>query len=358
MSWTGPSAIVLPPDLVYIEGGLQGTVTLNATNTRVAWLFRALSSGNIQSVYIRTNTVTSSQSLKVGIQSVASGDPTGTWLGATATGYGTIATPASSTTYNVSLSESVAQTAETIYALVVEWTSTTGTVAVVVQDSTVGVPTQADNSQYRLTYTSGAWVKTVTSAGATNGLAFGIKTDGASWWLPFCAMPWMTSGIVNSGSYGSSSTPDEHGNKLTLPAGNLVGLWVASDLDGAADIVCYDNAGSVVKSVSLDPAQRALTSYANFCVRFPGIAIAEGTYRIIMKPTTTTTVTRFLATYDSSQDNGRSMGTNCCHTSRTDAGAWTDTAAAQMVIGTLVEPTIGGGSASSRMVNVRGGADQ
>ena len=346
MTWTSPVALILPPDQIYTEGGLQTTVSLSATNTRQAFLFRARSDASVQSVFFRTGTVTTSQSLTLSVQSVdATSQPSrasGTILGATSNGSGTVASPAASTLYEVTLGETVALTAGTQYAVVVEWTSTTGTAQIVVHVNTGFMPLgRSSVFVHRQTYISGAWGTPVWQTLGV-GFAIGVRTDAANWWMPEFAMP--GSSVVVNTTYGSTSSPDEYGNKLYLPAGDVTGLWVASDQDGGGTVVLYDNSDNVVVSATIVPNERGNSGYG--CCLYPvaPTAITEGWYRVTQKPDTTTTVSRFICTYTSNQQDGRAMGSNCCLTQRTDNGAWTDTATGQMMIGVEMDPTFGAGS--------------
>lgn len=352
-------ALILPPDQIYTEGGLQTTVTLNTTNTRQAFLFRAKANANAVSVFFRTNVVSTSQSLKISIQSVDATSqpsrPSGTILGATANGFGTVASPAANTLYEVTLGETVALTAGTQYAVVIEWTSTTGSLQIAVASSTNFTPIgRASLFVNRQTYVSGAWGTPVTS-GASAGFSVGVRTDAANWWMPEFTMP-GSSMSINS-TYGSTSSPDEFGNKIYLPSGNVTALWVASDADGTGSMVLYDNSNNTVVSATIAPNERGIGAYSSCFYPVAPTAITEGWYRVTQKPDTTTTVSRFVCAYTANQENGRAMGANCHLTQRTDNGSWTDTTTSMMMIGVEMEPTFGS-SGSVRSVNIRGGADQ
>lgn len=353
MTWTSPVALILPPDQIYTEGGLQTVVTLNATNTKQAFVFSARADANAVSVFFRTNSVTTSQSVTVSIQSVnATSQPSrasGTILGATSNGYGTQATIAANTLYEVTLGETVALTTGTQYAVVIEWTSTTGTAQIVVHVNTGFMPLgRSSVFAHRQTYTSGAWGTPAWPIPGV-GFAIGVRTDAANWWMPEFAMP--GSSVATNSAYGSTSSPDEYGNKLYLPAGDVTGLWVASDQDGTGTVVVYDNSDNVVVSATIVPNERGTSAYGSCLYPVAPTAITEGWYRVTQKPDTTTTVSRFICTYTSNQQDGRSMGSNCCLTQRTDNGAWTDTATSQMMIGVEMEPTFGSGSGGGMIVH-------
>lgn len=360
MTWNSPVALILPPDLIYTEGGLQSYVNLNTTNTKQAFIFQAKNSANVQSLFFRTGGASSVQPISVSLQSVDSTSyppkPSGTILGATNNGYGTVASPAATTTYEVTLGETVAVTAGTEYAFVVEWTSTAGGFLQIATGVNISMLPLGRASVFnmRQTYASGSWGNPA-SYGAGGGVPIGIKTDAANWWMPGFVMPGPSNSMNTT--YSSSSNPDEFGNKLYLPSGDLTGLWVVSDQDGTGTVVLYDNADNVIVSATIVPNERGTNGYSCCFYQVSPVAITEGWYRVTQKPDTTTTVSRFVCAYTANQENGRAMGANCHLTQRTDNGSWTDTTTSMMMIGVEMEPTFGS-SGSVRSVNIRGGADQ
>lgn len=359
MPWTSPVSLVLPPDIIYVEGGLQSATTLNATTTRLAFTWKARKTTTVSALYIRVTSVTTAQSLRVSLQGTTGGPPptpTGTVLGATNNGFGTIASPAASTTYEVTLGETVSITQGTVYAVVIEWTSTTGNLQVARRYNTSWqLPGRANVFCAQLTFASSAWSFVEnTNQGVTP--VFAVKTSDSNWWMPDVAMPPVTSIVANNG-YNSTSSPDEYGNRIYLPAGTVNSLWVASDADGAASLLLINDSGTTIATGSLTAAERSGSSYGMIVCPIAATAITEGWYRVTQQPSTSTNVSRFIAGYDSGQANGRAMAANCYLTQRTDGGAWTDTTTSMMAIGVEMEPTFGS-SGSVRSVNIRGGADQ
>ena len=73
-----------PPGLLSTGEGLRDTniaATINASGEAFACFFQAPATGNIQKIWIRTNTVASSETIRGGLQGVdASGNPDGTWM--------------------------------------------------------------------------------------------------------------------------------------------------------------------------------------------------------------------------------------------------------------------------------------
>jgi hypothetical protein len=135
---------------------------------------------------------------------------------------------------------------------------------------------------------------------------------------------------LNTTTFNSGSTPDERGLRLTLPMRTyVVGAWVRLDLDAACDVVLYDSDGtSVLASASLDSTARMSTTGATCVVRFdPVLLLADTVYRLVVKPTSVSNV----STYDYDVTSTTVMaatpgGASFSYTSRTNAGAWDDSA--------------------------------
>lgn len=351
-----PSPAVFPADPIYGEGGLQATVNLNATNVKVAFTFMNLKAANALSIFFRTSTVTTSQSIKVGLQALTStgglGKPSGTWLGATNNGYGTQASLASNTTYEVTLGEQVALAANTPYAVVIEWTSTTGVIALVQRYTAsmmIASPTWMHHFMGGMVYTS-SWGASSTSL----QYVFGVRTDHANGWfdpnriLPSNSQTWSTT--LNTGS-----TPDEFGNRLYLPAGRCDGVIFHSDLDGPVDVVLYDDSDNVVASASVDHTLRSVDTYYSYMIPFTTpYENAAGWYRAVLKPTSTTNIRRLSAGYTANQIAGLSMGSNAYLTQRTDAGAWTDTTTSLAQVAVYMGALQSGGSSSVIIIGGEG----
>lgn len=345
MAFNSPYRAIFPKDSPHLEGGLQTTIAMSSTVTKICQIFTAEQTANAISAFVRTNSVTTAANLKVGFQALTGSSPsapTGSWLGATGNGYG-VFTPTANTTFEVTLGESVSFVRGTSYALVIEWDSTAGSIAIVrsINNTSATMPFHKGSGNfYFRSFSSGAW----SGAGAAttgNPHCYGIRTNASHWWIDGVALP--ATSFVHNLTYGSTSTPDEHGNRIYLPACNVVALWVLADVDGAADLVLYNDAGSIVASTPVEIANRYSATYGAASYAIAPTTIPEGWYRVTLKPSTTTTVSRYVNTYAANAINGRHMRDECYHTSRTDNGSWTDATNAQMVIGVEIEPISSGG---------------
>jgi len=155
---------------------------------------------------------------------------------------------------------------------------------------------------------------------------------------------------VNSVTYNSGSTPDERALYFQLPAPVKVGgAWVRCDLDGDADVVLYDSDGSsVLSSASCDKDVRSQTSGGNLFVRFAEATLAASTtYRLSIKPTSATSLTLYDFDVSAAAILGAVAGGSNWHfSSRTDAGAWSQVTTKRIWAGLLVtaiDDGVGGG---------------
>ena len=292
------------------------TFTMNATLTKLAHPFYAPKTGNITAAGMVFGTVTSSQSVSLSIQALdGSGNADGTPIGAAGT-QGTIAT---GTGYDVTITSS-AVTEGTKYAVVQEWTGTTGT-AVVRATSVTGI---GDIWPYVAQYSSGSW----STRTASTVLQTWVKYDDGIYY-PIGASPW--SGTTSGTNLSSSTTPDEVGNRFSFAVPvQVCGASVRYNHGASADmdIVLYSGTtaltSATVRAVdvsSTGAGQRWVTVHFASPQQFA----ANAAFRIVLKPTTTNN-----STYDkwvvlsNGILGGRPGGINVYGTSRTDAGSFTD----------------------------------
>lgn len=167
---------------------------------------------------------------------------------------------------------------------------------------------------------------------------FGLEYDDGSYEhvlgvYPFSA---LASTTINNGT-----TPDELGNKISIPFGaRCSGLWMNGDFDGDFDVVLYDSADVLVASHSHDKDVRATTGncYGYYMFATPATLIAGGMYRAVMKPTTATvTKVFYVDVVAAALMNALPFGSNIISTSRTDAGAWTDLNTQRYLMGLILD---------------------
>lgn len=130
-------------------------------------------------------------------------------------------------------------------------------------------------------------------------------------------------------SLSTFSTPDEVGLYFSNPIPCEVnGAWVAADIDADAQLLLYDSDGSsVLATGTFDTNIRRGGGVGNALARFSSeVTLAKDTnYRLILKPTTTTSVSIRYWEVDVASYFGQAVGGTAWHwTSRTDAGSWTE----------------------------------
>lgn len=145
---------------------------------------------------------------------------------------------------------------------------------------------------------------------------------------------------LNARTFNNASTPDERALRFQVPLPcRCAGAWIRMDLDNAADVVLYDAASSVLATASLDPDIRSVNGGVPFKVLWTAVDLAASTtYRLAIKPTTGSSI----ITYDFDVNAAALMacvsgGAGFYGSTRTDAGAWTDTTTQRPVMGLILD---------------------
>lgn len=140
-------------------------------------------------------------------------------------------------------------------------------------------------------------------------------------------------------SFASNSTPDERGVLFSLSQSVKVnGAWAWVDLNAAADIVIYNPDGSELVSAALDSDLQQSASPGTKFYNFAKVTLKKNTnYRMVLRPTTTTSISIYEYTANAAAIlNGFAPGSAWQLTTRTDAGAWTETATQRPWMGLLI----------------------
>lgn len=324
------------PPTVRVSGvaPTNGSLTIDATDEKVAMVGCVPKTGNITKIGFNVRTVTVAGNLDFRLETVdaTNGTPTGTLWGT-----------------NTNLSQNVSATGWNEATLTAPAAVTRAQEIAVVGNIVAAAQLQiwchsggfAQNYPRGLHYTT-AW------ANAGNQPIFALGYDDGSYAVLGQSPP--TTGNVNANStFNTGSTPDERGLKFRFPLSVRVsGFWLASDLDGDADVVLYDSDGTTaLQTRSLDKDIEAGAGNAGTHVAtFPAdVTLAANTYyRLVVKPTSVTNLT----VYDWDYPNTTLMaadyfGADFHHTQRTDAGAWTDTTTKRAMMGLIVSGIDAGG---------------
>lgn len=312
-------------------------VLLDAAGEKVGLVFRPPKSGNIAKVCFRSGAIIASGgNVDVRLETLdASGHPSGTLFGTN-----TNATQAVSTTVNT-------------------WYTTTLTaVAAVTPASQIGMVLVNSTGNYNLSsmnvnhnlasghpygfVNQGANVKNIAQAVAA------FEYDDGSYEYVVGTAPYKD---INTVAYNTGSTPDERGLYFQYPVGIRVwGCWALIDPDGDGDFNLYDADGStVLATATTRNAIRATANQGYHVYPFDARATlsAATNYRLTLMPAGVTSLTLIESDVNSvALMGGMPGGPNFHHTSRTNAGAWTQTDTKVPWLGLIVDGIDSGGGSS------------
>ena len=316
------------PHWIEENASLAATGPIDATGEKIAIIGNVLRSGNISRVQFLFGAVTKAggSGLTVSLQdyNLTSGAPnrpdeTQDQTVAIANGDSSFA---SNTWYRTStLSSSRAVSVGDRLAVVFEYDGS-GRLG---SDSVVIAATTAPSG---LSQHGGTRLKTGGTWGSTAGIPILLVEydDGA-------VAPLSTSIAISAigtlTAHHSGTTPDEYALKL-VPLVNckVNGFWAWASGDGESSVVLYDSASSTLASATLDnPGDWRDTSMRHLVGALAETTLTAGqTYRLALKPTSTTTVAlRYADVNDATHLSSWGMGAGCCISSRTDGGSWSDT---------------------------------
>ena len=291
-------------------------ITIDATNEKAASIVQVPVTDTLTGALVNVQAVAAAQSLDVRAEGMTGSDPSGTLLVANCSG--AIATPVAGTLYDVTFTAGASVTMGDVIAIVTQFTSTIGNVAIQRGRSNL------TNFPYTDAYVGApAWARSTTPP--LVGLKFttaGYYPCGA--WIYSNARP-----IVNT--YSSSSTPDEVGMRFQLPVpATMAGIsWMGDCANGATVKLYLDSDTSLLSSVTMSvAASTGADSVVTRCLFSTPVDLAANTwYKVTVLPTTTSNVTLVYTDMASAAQLGcLPLGVNAYWCQRTDAGAWTNTA--------------------------------
>lgn len=301
---------------------------IDAVGEKHGSILRAPAAGTITKVAFRSGSHTTNGAADVRLEQVTTGLPSGTLLGTNSNGSQTI--NAANTWWTTTLTTGPTVAKGDLLAVVIE----------VAAASALNTNISSIQGGYftalypHIAHYTASWSKVQNSpvcALVYSGDVYHY-TDGV---YPFSAF--------SAPQYGSSSTPDEKGNRITLPyTARATGVFATIDGDAAFDIVLYDTDGTTaLATISHNSDTRATTTAGTYYWPLPSAVTlnASSTYRIVAKPTTTTQIAlaEFSVASSTIMTSAIPAGAECYFTSRTDAAAtnpWAgDTTTTQASIG-------------------------
>jgi hypothetical protein len=293
------------------------TIILDAAGEKVAFILQAPKTGNIISVSFVTETVTVSDTLKIGIYTVntSTGEPTVTAYGGMVAG--TVSNPVSNTGYTVTLATPAAAVCGDYIAVVIEFNSYVAGNLKICRGfgSNEGFP-------YMLAMASSAWTK----LGSLLNMYL-TYTGGEIPWIPQ-SMPLLSSssGVVN---FTGASTPDEYAIKIT-PVVNtqLRGVYgpIAINETSYMTLKLYDASNNVLGSNNFygNVAQTISARWRTLLFPTPYTLLAGNVYRISFI-TVGCQISLYRYTFmDANSLSVMPLGNACVFSYRTDGGGWTD----------------------------------
>lgn len=315
---------------------------IDAAGEKFACIFQVPKTGNITKIGFRTVAVTSSQTLRVGLETLSSGNPSGTQYGGSAVG--TQAAPAANTYYEVTLATPAAATRGDIVAIVIQFNSTVGN---------LNIASAGTTGSHLMPYTSlftASWSKSVN--GGMHSVGYDDGTYGDCFLIPASA--------VTQTTFNSSSTPDERALKFKLPfPASMSGVYarMGSASGGNPQWVLYDSDGTTVLQ-TLSITQNTLQGTGNDFGKYrfaASVALKANTYYYLsLKPGSTTNVSLYDMTVQSAAMLGGHLGGADFHlATRTDAGAWTATTTIRPFIGLIFDSLDDGASPGQKATMVQ-----
>jgi hypothetical protein len=323
-----------------------------ATISRATAIGFVTTSGTVDTVELGVSSVSAPSDVKFSFQNVgADGFPDGTVDQFRVLSSGSIAdgwlAPGLMTSDGTDTGTKRTVTVGEVIAIVAEWDST--------QSGEVWINSMTDNNNlfpgmpYGATHNGTSWTRTTIAY-----TSFTLKyADGTYEALSGLGAPLLSS---DGTTFNSSSTPDEIGLIFSLPVSMAIGgAWVAAypNADGGDfDTILYDSDGSSVLASyahdsdfygQLEPPQTHFLP-----VWWAPVSLsASTTYRLVVKPTTTTNILVRSATFNSAALTGVMGGGEWHLTERTDAGSWTETTTERPFMGLLVTSVDDGAGAGS-----------
>lgn len=329
------------------NGNAFGGQTIDAAAERVAFAVPVPKTGTLKGVGFRLGTVTQAPAsgLKVSFQTIdlVTGDPpeptaadqfrtitagltANTWVDTTATGLMT------SDGTDTGVKRSVTQGQH--IAVVIEFASFAA------GDS---LQVSAFTSTARSYYVSSAWCALFTAAWAKNTslrpdvelIYDDATTEPVPGILPL-------SGLASEAAT-TATTPDEIALKWTPQFRCRVkGMAIVWAVGGGAnfDLVLYNAAGTVLASVSVDEDETLQSGTTGAAYFFTASVVLEvgSAYYFTFKPTTATSASVFVATVGNALAmDALEHGSEMIYSSRTAAGAWTDSTTKRPVFGVIID---------------------
>lgn len=322
-----PGLIFLPSTAALGVGA--SALSMSALNQFVALNCQIPKTGTVTGLKFMTSTVTTGGTITGTIETIANAIPTGTLYDANATGTVVVANSDDSVEKTITFAGNVSVTRGDFVSVKLEVTAGT--------PSSLTVRTSATLQQTAFPHlyhnvSGNTWSQSHIL------VKFIYDTE------ELCPVGMFYMNVNANVSISSSTTPDEVGTKFVAPySASVRGVYMRGPTSSGAqdcDYILYDSSDNVIASKSVAGTNVNATTGLNniqFFIFDSNVNILKGrTYRVVMKPTTTTTWTNAIQTV-SNPLNVWDGVTNPAYTYRTDAGAWTDDTTRVVPVGVILE---------------------
>lgn len=315
------------PEVIPHDFDTQNILLIDASGEKAAVIVRVPKTGTISKILLKTGPVTNSQTLRISLQTVTNGEPSGTDYGGSA--LGTQASPATNTTYVVSLGTAATATKGDLVAIVIEFDSTVGDLAIRTVNG-LNQNTHGMSFPYGIHFTA-SWT--------TNNIMLSAfeYSDGSYESIPGV----YPLDLLTNVAYNSGSIPDERALRFDLLFScRVAGFWFIADIDGNADIVLYEGT-TLLQTKSFTPDERRFTTprtIYNGLFDTPQPIAKDTEYFLSLKPTSGTNIGLNYFTVNTAAVMDAFSGGQQMHLGiRADAGAWAKTTTTRPLMGLIID---------------------
>lgn len=293
-----------------------GGLAMTGSAHKIAFMFQVPKTGTIRKLGFRTAAVTTSDTLKVGLQTLTSNhNPSGTQYGGSTPG--TVSGLVANTGYTVTLAADANATVGDRVAMVIEFNSyVAGNLSIAnVGADLIGIG-YPSTKQF------------VSSWAIQNRVPImWVEYSDGSYALIRGVFPFS---VLTSQTYNSGSNPDEYGMKFKFPfKTRLRGFRFYNQLNASGNVTAkvYDSDGSTVLTSITMSIDNMTMSKRYLAVIFPSLPTLESDtfYRVTFLNNNANDMTLDVFTLPSvAAQDSLDGGQNCYLTTRNDNGSWTD----------------------------------
>lgn len=323
--------------------------TIDAAADRVAAIFQAPLTGNIDRVVISIGAVTTAAALDVRIETVgtANPDPTGTlWNSPTNTTLATTGTPSANTPIEVTLTAAAAVTRGNIVAVVIQANATPISLVI----NCISMATVGGQYPYGDLNTTGSYANSITTP------CIGVRYDTPEW--VFLSGPGpvhvLTASAFDDGTDTAATTGSRRGLRFSLPfPARLSGMWAELVATTTADFVVRlrDGSGTALATLATIDANQQTSTFSGqgFMIHFDSDydLSANTTYFLCVEPTTTNNVTLYEFSTNAAAYMDAFEGGQDFHLAKFVSSAWSTVTTERPWMGLLVTALDDAASAGS-----------